>query len=102
MKEIEETMVRVYLHEREPQLRAIMKMLHDELRVSGVTAFRGISGFGASGQWHTSGLMDLSLDLPVVIEFFDQPVRARTAIERLTLMCKPGHVLQWPVKVTTP
>jgi len=102
MREIDGMMVRVYLHEREPQLKTIMRMLHDEVRVSGVTAFRGISGFGSSGHWHMASIVDLSLDLPVVIEFFDEPTRARAAVERLTALCKPGHVVEWPVKVTTP
>jgi PII-like signaling protein len=102
VKEIDGTMVRVYLHEREPQVRGIMRVLHDELKVSGVTAFRGIAGFGASGHWHMASVVDLSLDLPVVIEFFDEPARARAALERLTALCKPGHVVEWPVKVTIP
>ena len=102
MKEMDVTMVRVYLHEREPQVRQIMSLLHDEIRVRGVTAFRGVAGFGASGQWHTASVVDLSLDLPVVIEFFDEPARVREALERITGMCKPGHVVEWPVKVTVP
>ncbi|MGH8284640.1 MAG: DUF190 domain-containing protein [Steroidobacteraceae bacterium] len=102
MKEIDVVVVRVYVHEREPRLKAIMHLLHDELHVRGVTAFRGIAGFGASGQWHAAGVVDLSLDLPVVIEFFDEPARAREALERLTTMCKPGHVVEWSAKATIP
>ncbi|HKZ74087.1 MAG TPA: DUF190 domain-containing protein [Steroidobacteraceae bacterium] len=102
MKELDVTMVRVYLHEREPRLKHIMHVLHDELHVRGVTAFRGIAGFGVSGQWHAAAVVDLSLDLPVVIEFFDEPARARAALERLTALCKPGHVVEWPAKATSP
>lgn len=102
MNAIEVTVVRIYLHEREPQLKRIMQLLHDELRVRGVTAFRGIAGFGASGQWHVAGVVDLSLDLPLVVEFFDEPSRAHAAVEQLTAICKPGHIVQWSARATTP
>lgn len=102
MTESEVTMVRVYLHEREPRLREIMHVLHDERRVRGLTAFRGVAGFGASGQWHTASLVDLSLDLPYVIEFFDEPGRVRAAVERVTALCKPGHVVTWSARITSP
>jgi PII-like signaling protein len=102
MREVEVTVVRIYLHEREPRLKDIMHLLHDELRVRGVTAFRGIAGFGSSGQWHAAGLIDLSLDLPVVVEFFDEPEQARSALERLTALCKPGHIVEWTARATIP
>lgn len=102
MNEVEVTVVRLYLHEREPQLREIMRLLHDDLQVRGVTAFRGIAGFGSSGQWHTAGIVDLSLDLPLVVEFFDEPQRVRAALERLTSVCKPGHIVEWSARVTSP
>jgi hypothetical protein len=102
MKEVDAILARVYLHEREPVLKSVMQVLHDELRVRGVTAFRGIAGFGSSGAWHTASLVDRSLDLPVVVEFFDEPERVRAALERLTALCKPGHVVEWPIKLTYP
>lgn len=99
MTESEVLMVRVYMHERESRLREIMHVLHDEERVRGLTAFRGVAGFGTSGQWLTAGLVDLSLDLPYVMEFFDEPGRARAAVARLTALCKPGHVVTWPARM---
>lgn len=102
MRDTEVTLVRVYLHEREPRLKEIMHLLHDEERVRGLTAFRGVAGFGASGQWHTAGLVDLSLDLPYVIEFFDEPGRAQAAVNRIESLCKPGHIVSWPARTTLP
>ena len=46
MKTIDVTMVRVYLTEAKAHLPGLMKTLHDEEQVRGVTVFRGISGFG--------------------------------------------------------
>jgi PII-like signaling protein len=93
------TMVRVYLTESDHGLKPLLKCLHDELRVCGATVTRGVAGFGASGVVHSAGLVDLSSDLPLVLEFFDRPDRARAAIERIKDFVEPGHVVSWSVNV---
>jgi hypothetical protein len=93
------TMVRVYLTESDRGLKPLLKCLHDELGVLGATVTRGVAGFGASGVVHTAGLVDLSTDLPLVLEFFDRPDRARTAIERIKAFVEPSHVVSWSVSV---
>ena len=42
-----------------------------ELHLAGATVTRGILGFGASSRIHTSKVLELSEDLPVVIEIVD-------------------------------
>ena len=42
-----------------------------ELHLAGATVTRGILGFGASSRIHTSKILELSEDLPVVIEIVD-------------------------------
>lgn len=71
--------VRVYCTEHEPGLEPILRILHDECAVRGATGFRGIAGFGDSGHIHEARWTDLSLDLPLVVEFFDSPERAAAA-----------------------
>jgi hypothetical protein len=93
------TMVRVYLSESDHGLKPLLKCLHDELKVCGATVTRGVAGFGASGVVRSAGLMDLSADLPLVLEFFDRPDRARAAIERIKDFVEPGHVVSWSVSV---
>ena len=39
--------------------------------LAGATVHRAIEGFGASSRIHTAGLVDLSSDLPIVIEIVD-------------------------------
>ncbi len=39
--------------------------------LAGATVHRAIEGFGASSRIHTAGLLDLSSDLPIVIEIVD-------------------------------
>ena len=99
MKQTEITMVRLYLTEEKAHLNKMLKFLHDEEKVCGVTVFRGISGFGRSGHLHSSSLMDVSLNLPVVIEFFDRPDKAARILADLDTMIEPGHIVSWPAFV---
>ncbi len=99
MSAADATMVRVYLSEGGHELEPLLKCLHDELRVRGVTVTRGIVGFGRSGRVHTASLIDLSLDLPVILEFFEEPRRVEAALRRLGDFVEPGHVVTWPVRV---
>jgi hypothetical protein len=92
------TVVRVYLMEHEG-LDRLVRHLHDQTGVRGVTVFRGIGGFGASRKTHGLGLVDLSLDLPVVVEFFDDPARAEAVVAGLKALVDPRHILLWPASV---
>ena len=92
-------MVRVYLTEGEKRMKSLLTRLHDEEKVRGVTVFRGISGFGQSGKVHSSSLLDLTLDLPVVIEFFDEPAKINRILAHLKDILPPGHVVSWRAQV---
>lgn len=39
---------------------------------AGVTVLRGISGFGKASKLHTTNLLELSSDLPIVVEIVDK------------------------------
>lgn len=93
------TMVRIYLSEEKAHLEKLMAILHDEENVRGVTVFRGISGFGKSGEVHSSSLLDLSLNLPVVVEFFDTPEKIEKIIGHLNSFIEPGHIVSWSANV---
>lgn len=95
MKRTEVTVVRIYLSEGHAQLDALMKRLHDWEHLRGLTVFRGVAGFGESGSLHTAKFVDLSLDLPVVVEFFDAPDKVAAAIDHLDGTIKPGHLVSW-------
>lgn len=41
--------------------------------LAGATVLRGIMGFGANSRIHTSKILRLSLDLPIVVEIVDTP-----------------------------
>ncbi len=90
---------RIYLTESEHVHKKILKRLHDEEKVKGVTMFRAIAGYGESGVIHAATLVDLSLDLPLVIEFFDRPEVVLAVIERLRDLVEPDHVLTYAAEI---
>jgi hypothetical protein len=53
-----------------PLYRAIVEFVRKE-GLAGATAIRGIEGFGADSRLHTSRILRLSEDLPIVIEIVD-------------------------------
>jgi PII-like signaling protein len=49
--------------------------------IAGATVLRGILSYGASSRIHTAKLLDLSFDLPIVIEFVDQNEKIEEFLE---------------------
>ena len=76
MKTVDIVLVRVYITESSHLLKTIVPYLKKEAKIRGVSVFRAISGFGETGD-HSASLMDLSLDLPLVIEFFDKKEKVK-------------------------
>jgi hypothetical protein len=90
------TIARIYLREGEHLLGSIVDFLHDKEKVSGITVLQGIMGFGPDGTIRTSHLLDLSLDLPLVIEFYDLPERVESVINHLQTQMGLSHIVSWP------
>ncbi len=42
-----------------------------ELKLSGATVFKGVMGFGADSLIHTAKILQLSEDMPIIIEIVD-------------------------------
>jgi PII-like signaling protein len=51
--------------------------------LAGATVLRGIESFGASSVVHRSRLVELSEDLPVVVEIVDAEEKVRAFLERI-------------------
>ncbi|HEC75535.1 MAG TPA: DUF190 domain-containing protein [Methylophaga aminisulfidivorans] len=97
MSRIDVTIVRVYLSEGRDHTKRILKWL-EQSEVKGFTAFRGIAGIGVAHELHTASLLDLSAELPIVIEFFDTPEQADKIISELESMVKPDRIVSWPAQ----
>jgi PII-like signaling protein len=95
------TVVRIYLTEGETQLKTLIKRLHDWEKLRGLTVFRGITGYGESGTIHGADIMDLSLHLPVVVEFFDDPEKVNEIWQHLQAIIKPGHMVRWDAEINS-
>ena len=95
MKGREVTVVRIYLTEGDRLLKRLLAHLHDHEAVMGVTVFRGTAGFGRSGKVHGQGLLDVSFDLPLVVEFFDTPERVDAVLGQIGDWFEPGHIVSW-------
>jgi len=93
------TVARIYVTEGKHVYEEIFQRLHDEHKVDGVTVFRGITGFGHSGETHSSSLLDMSFDLPVVIEFFDDDEKVKMVIEAISDLVSKKHILTFPANL---
>lgn len=89
------TVARIYSLEGDNRIEKALNILRDQEKIMGATVFRGIEGMGASREIHTSSLVDLSLELPLILEFYDEPNRVRQAIEALQAELHFDHIVSW-------
>jgi hypothetical protein len=96
-------LVRMYIGESDhwhgkPLYQAIVERLR-ERGLAGATVLRGIEGFGAKAHLHTTRLLRLSEDLPVLIEVVDQEDRIRAILPELDAMVGDGLITLEKVEV---
>ncbi len=70
-----------------------------ELHLAGATVLRGPMGFGANSHLHTSKILRLSLDLPIVIEVVDTEEKINLLLPHLEEMVQDGLVTLEDVRV---
>ena len=98
MKIIDVLIVRIYITEASHLLDKIVNYLKKDIEIRGISVFRAISGFGETGN-HTASLVDLSLNLPLTIEFFDDnKEKIEKALEHLATIVKHEHIILWEAK----
>lgn len=95
--------IRIYVgeddkHKGTPMAEAIVKEAR-RLELAGATVFRGLIGYGANSRIHTSKILRLSEDLPVVVEIVDHPDRLEELLSLLDGMIQEGMVTREPVDV---
>src|SRR5438046_2809705 len=70
-----------------------------ELGLAGATVLRGPMGFGANSRVHTSKILRLSEDLPLIIEIVDSDEQIQRLLPHLDEMVKEGLVTLEDVQV---
>lgn len=60
--------------------------------MAGATVIKGSMGFGCKSHMHTSKLLELSTDLPVIIEIVDREEKISAFIPLLDEMVKEGLI----------
>ena len=70
-----------------------------EVGLAGATVIRGPMGFGHSSHLHTSKILRLSEDLPVIVEIVDDEAKINTFLPVLDKMMGSGLVTIEKVKV---
>jgi uncharacterized protein len=70
-----------------------------ETHLAGTTVLRGPMGFGKSSRLHTSKILRLSMDLPLVIEIVDSEEKIRAFLPTLDGMISGGLVTLEKVQV---
>ncbi|MCC6604066.1 MAG: DUF190 domain-containing protein [Anaerolineae bacterium] len=70
---------------------AILRFLKQE-GAAGATVLRGLAGFGAHSRIHTATLVDLSADLPIRVEWIDQPDLVARLLPQLRQMVNDGLI----------
>lgn len=92
----EKILMRIFIgekdrHGRVPLYEALVEMLRQE-GVAGATVIRGIAGFGASSVYHTDKLLDLSHDLPIIIEVVEGRERLESLLPMIESMMSGGRI----------
>ena len=99
----EATLLRIFIgdtdrHGHQPLYEAIVLKAR-ELHLAGATVLKSAMGFGSHSRIHTAKILQLSTDLPIVIEIVDRPEKIEAFLPVLDEMMDGGLVTLESVKV---
>jgi uncharacterized protein len=92
----EQVLMRIFIGESDkhghiPLYEALVELLRKE-GFAGATVLRGVAGFGARSVYHTDKLLELSRDLPIVVEVVDTKVRIDSVMAQIDAMMQGGMI----------
>ncbi len=85
-------------HDGQPLYHMIVALLREH-GLAGATVLRGIEGYGANSHLHTTRILRLSEDLPIVIEVVDQEDRLRAVLPEVDALIGDGLITLERVEV---
>ncbi len=102
-KESEARLLRIFIgeddrYEGTPLFKHLIEFFKKE-KIAGVTILRGIEGFGKSSHLHTTSILRLSTDLPIVIECVDKKENIERIKPTLETIIKKGLITEEKVKI---
>jgi len=96
--------IRIYIGEDDKfNGRPLADVIVEQARkqgLAGATVFRGMSGFGANSLLHTTKILRLSEDLPVIVEIVEHPDNLTQLLAFLDKVVTEGMVTREAVDVT--
>jgi PII-like signaling protein len=99
----ESELLRIFIGEADKHAgRPLYEAIVDEARrqgMAGATVLRGTLGFGAHSRIHTAKILQISEDLPMVVEIVDKPERIAQFLPVLDTMMKEGLVTLEKIQV---
>jgi uncharacterized protein len=80
-------LLRIFISEKdraggEPLYATVLNLARDD-GIDGATVLRGLAGFGTSADIHSAKVLQLSEDLPLVIEIVDSPEKIEALLPKL-------------------
>ncbi len=92
----EQKLLRVFIGEQDkweglPLYESIVKEAQ-HLGMAGATVLKGCLGFGCNAHIHMAKFLDLSEDLPVIVEIVDTEEKIKKLLPKLDAMVKDGLV----------
>lgn len=99
----EAVLVRIHIGETDkykgkPLYKEILEILRKK-GIAGATVLRGIAGYGKSSILHTASIVDLSADLPIVIEIIDEEQKIKNVLPDIDPLIKNGLITMEKVRV---
>ena len=99
-------LLRVYISESDrDDGRPLDEAIVDALRsagISGATVLRGVAGYGGSAVLHTTHVLRLSEDLPLIIEAVDAAHKIEAVLPRLVEMAADAVITTQPIEIHRP
>jgi uncharacterized protein len=96
-------LLRIYISESDRyEGHPLDEAVVDALRsagISGATVIRGIAGYGGSAILHTTHVLRLSEDLPLVIEALDTAEKIESVLPRLDEIAPDALITSQPIEI---
>jgi uncharacterized protein len=93
--------IRVTMYLKEDHVPPVLDFLFKH-QVAGATVVRAYAGFGSHHHLHTADLVDISVDLPVILQFVDTREKLENWFPQIAEVAKGGLLSTQEILVYKP